>query len=63
MKENENVNTFEESERPDFNGGFHLRFEKEDGVKYRGNRDQAALEKFIKEKLGVETEGEEEKVT
>jgi len=40
---------------------FKSGFEKEDGVKYRGNRDQAALEKFIKEKLGVETEGEEEK--
>ena len=26
--------------------------EKEDGVKYRGNRDLASLEKFIKEKLG-----------
>jgi len=29
-------------------------FEKEDGVKYRGNRDAAALEKFIAEKLGNE---------
>ena len=28
--------------------------EKEDGVKYRGNRDAAALEKFIAEKLGHE---------
>jgi len=28
--------------------------EKEDGVKYRGNRDAAALEKFIAEKLGNE---------
>jgi len=28
--------------------------EKEDGVKYRGNRDAASLEKFIKEKLGGE---------
>ena len=28
--------------------------EKEDGVKYRGGRDLASLEKFIKEKLGVE---------
>ena len=26
--------------------------EKEDGVKYHGNRDLASLEKFIKEKLG-----------
>ena len=25
LNENENVNTFEECERPDFNGGFHLR--------------------------------------
>ena len=32
--------------------------EKEDGVKYRGNRDLASLEKFIKEKLGVEVEDE-----
>jgi len=29
-------------------------FEKEDGVKYRGNRDAASLEKFIAEKLGNE---------
>jgi len=29
-------------------------FEKEDGVKYRGNRDAAALTKFIGEKLGNE---------
>jgi thioredoxin domain-containing protein 5 len=28
--------------------------EKEDGVKYRGNRDAASLEKFIAEKLGTE---------
>jgi len=28
--------------------------EKEDGVKYRGNRDAASLEKFIAEKLGQE---------
>merc|ERR1712179_523072 len=28
--------------------------EKDDGVKYRGNRDAAALEKFIAEKLGNE---------
>merc|ERR1711972_243192 len=28
--------------------------EKEDGVKYRGNRDAASLEKFIAEKLGNE---------
>ena len=28
--------------------------EKEDGVKYRGNRDAASLEKFIAEKLGHE---------
>jgi len=28
--------------------------EKADGVKYRGNRDLASLEKFINEKLGVE---------
>jgi len=27
--------------------------EKEDGVKYRGNRDQAALEKFIRESMGL----------
>ena len=32
--------------------------EKEDGVKYRGNRDLASLEKFIKEKLGVEVADE-----
>jgi len=32
--------------------------EKEDGVKYRGNRDLASLEKFIKEKLGVEVTDE-----
>eukprot|EP00088_Acartia_fossae_P068785 TRINITY_DN879_c1_g1_i10.p1 TRINITY_DN879_c1_g1~~TRINITY_DN879_c1_g1_i10.p1 ORF type:complete len:406 (-),score=166.65 TRINITY_DN879_c1_g1_i10:400-1617(-) len=30
--------------------------EKEDGVKYRGNRDQAALEKFIRESMGLEPE-------
>jgi len=29
-------------------------FEKDDGVKYRGNRDEASLEKFIAEKLGNE---------
>ena len=32
--------------------------EKEDGVKYRGNRDLASLQKFIKEKLGVEVADE-----
>lgn len=32
--------------------------EKEDGVKYRGNRDLASLEKFIKEKLGAEVADE-----
>jgi len=40
---------------------FKSGFEKDDGVKYRGNRDLAALEKFIKEKLGHEAEPEEEK--
>jgi len=36
--------------------------EKDDGVKYRGNRDQAALEKFIRQSLGQEeTETAEEK--
>jgi len=33
---------------------FKKGFEKDDGVKYRGNRDAAALEKFIAEKLGNE---------
>eukprot|EP00092_Neocalanus_flemingeri_P060104 GFUD01071999.1.p1 GENE.GFUD01071999.1~~GFUD01071999.1.p1 ORF type:complete len:414 (+),score=147.69 GFUD01071999.1:53-1243(+) len=33
-------------------------FEKEDGVKYRGNRDAASLEKFIAEKLGNEIPAE-----
>ena len=33
--------------------------EKEDGVKYRGNRDAASLTKFILEKLGAEPEAEE----
>jgi len=33
---------------------FKSGFEKDDGVKYRGNRDMAALEKFIAEKLGNE---------
>merc|ERR1719228_1859804 len=28
--------------------------EKDDGVKYRGNRDQAALEKFIRQSMGQE---------
>merc|ERR1719211_609464 len=32
--------------------------EKDDGVKYRGNRDAAALEKFINEKLGNEVADE-----
>jgi len=36
-------------------------FEKEDGVKYRGNRDMAALEKFIAEKLGNEVPEEKPK--
>jgi len=34
-------------------------FEKEDGVKYRGARDAAALEKFIAEQLGKEVPEEE----
>jgi len=35
--------------------------EKEDGVKYRGNRDQVALEKFIRESMGqAEPEAAEE---
>lgn len=37
---------------------FKAGFEKEDGVKYRGNRDLAALERFIQEKLGNEVEEE-----
>jgi len=40
---------------------FKAGFEKDDGVKYRGQRDIKALEKFIKEKLGNEAEKEEEK--
>jgi len=40
---------------------FKSGFEKEDGVKYRGNRDMKALEKFIQEKLGNEVPAEEEK--
>eukprot|EP00088_Acartia_fossae_P060237 TRINITY_DN7208_c0_g1_i1.p1 TRINITY_DN7208_c0_g1~~TRINITY_DN7208_c0_g1_i1.p1 ORF type:complete len:398 (-),score=125.61 TRINITY_DN7208_c0_g1_i1:188-1381(-) len=40
---------------------FKSGFEKDDGVKYRGNRDLKSLEKFIAEKLGHEVPAEEVK--
>jgi len=40
---------------------FKSGFEKDDGVKYRGQRDLKTLEKFIQEKLGNEVEPEPEK--
>jgi len=40
---------------------FKSGFEKEDGVKYRGNRDMKALEKYIQEQLGNEVAEEPEK--
>ena len=41
---------------------FKSGFEKEDGVKYRGNRDMKSLEKYIQEQLGNEAPEEPAKV-